>query len=386
MLATGLPNCEVPRCHHERMKLFISSLIGGYEAQRAAVAHAAEVLRWEVLRAEDFGSRPDTPRHACLAAVREADVMVLLMGDRYGDVQDSGLSATHEEWQEAVRMQRPTLVFVEAAAERADLQDAFVAEVEGYSAGRIRESFSSPQELQDKVTRALADLQVPGLADEAEISHRALAALPAPQRGVFGGEARLYVAVAGGPRQQVLRPAEIEDRALISDLHREAMFGPNAPLDPASATQPSVNGDWLEITQERAAVSVHVDGTVLVWRTATAADVGRRQLLAGIVEEDVHERISSALRFAFEVLERIDDARRVSSVTPCAVLRDAGHTPWMTRSEMAQSPGSMSMSMGNGAETEPVILNPSMVRRSALVHDADRIAQDLTVLLRRQRK
>ena len=112
------------------------------------------------------------------------------------------------------------------------------------------------------MTRALADLQVPGLADEAEISHRALAALPAPQRGVFGGEARLNVAVAGGPRQQVLRPAEIEDRALISDLHRESMFGPNAPLDPASATQPSVNGDWLEITQERAAVSVHVDGTV----------------------------------------------------------------------------------------------------------------------------
>ena len=368
------------------MKLFISSLIGGYGDERAAVAHAAKVLRWEVLRAEDFGARPDTPQHACLEAVRQADVVVLLMGADYGDVQASGVSPTHEEWREAARSQRPMLVFVEAAVERDDLQNAFVDEVEGWSTGRFRASFTSPQDLQDKVTRALADLQMPGPADEAEIAQRAISALPESQRGMFVGGARLHVAVAGGPRQQVLRPAEIEDHELINDLQRDAMFGQNATLDRLSATQPSVNGDWLAITQERAAVSVHADGTVLVSRAAVAAERPRDTMLASIVEEDVHEQISGALRFAFDVLERIDPDHRVTSVVACAALRDAAHSPWMTRTEVAESARSMSVSMGSGAHTEPVILNPSMVRRSALVHDADRIAQDLTVLLRRQHK
>ena len=64
------------------MKLFISSLIGGYEAERAAVGHAASALRWELLRAEDFGARPETPQQACLQAVREADAVVLVLGHR----------------------------------------------------------------------------------------------------------------------------------------------------------------------------------------------------------------------------------------------------------------------------------------------------------------
>ena len=54
------------------MKVFISSLISNYRRQREAVASAARSVRCEVLRAEDFGARPDTPQQACLAAVRLA--------------------------------------------------------------------------------------------------------------------------------------------------------------------------------------------------------------------------------------------------------------------------------------------------------------------------
>jgi hypothetical protein len=368
------------------MKLFISSLIGGYEDERAAIAHAATVLRWEVLRAEDFGARADTPRQACLEAVRVADVVVLVMGADYGAIQDGGLSATHEEWREAAKAQKPTLVFVESVDDRDEDQRAFVEEVEGWSAGRFRESFSSPDELQDKVTRALSDLRAPGLADEAEVIRRAMAALPQSTRGTFGGSAKLDIAVAGGPRQQVLRPAEIEDSVLINDLQREAMFSVNATLDPQAATKPSINGDRLQITQDAAEVAIHADGTILISRAAVSSSgVNRTGVITSIVEEEMRERIAGALRFALEVLDRIDPSHRITDVVAAAALRDAGHTPWRTRAEVTASPGSATMPMGSG-DNGPVTLSPPMVRRVALVHEADRIAEDLAVLLRRQHR
>ena len=186
------------------MRLFISSLISGYQAERDAVASAARVLRWDVLRAEDFGARPDTPQQACLLAVREADAVVLVLGSRYGAVQPSGLSATHEEWREAKRSQKPVLVFVEDVADLEPMQQQFLDEVQGWAAGRFRESFRTHDELRDKVTRAIADLSATGLADEEDMQARALAALPGPHQSAFGSSPLLIVAVAGGPRQQVL--------------------------------------------------------------------------------------------------------------------------------------------------------------------------------------
>ena len=113
------------------MKVFVSSLIGGYEPYRAAVAEAAEMLGHTVSRAEDLGATPASPQQACLGLVRDGDVVVLLMGERYGAVQPSGLSATHEEYREA-RERKPVLVFVEEQVTREELQAAFLP---GPSAG-----------------------------------------------------------------------------------------------------------------------------------------------------------------------------------------------------------------------------------------------------------
>ncbi len=75
------------------MRIFISSVISGMESFRDAVERAARTLGHEVLRAEDFGAQPDSPQIACLSAVRQAQAVILLIGDRYGATQPSGLSA-----------------------------------------------------------------------------------------------------------------------------------------------------------------------------------------------------------------------------------------------------------------------------------------------------
>ena len=368
------------------MKLFISSLIGGYESERAAVGSAATVLRWAVLRAEDFGSRPDTPQQACLQAVREADAVVLVLGSRYGAVQQSGLSATHEEWKEANRAEKPVLVFVEAVTDREPPQDQFVDEVQGWAVGRFRESFRSPEELRDKVTRALADLAVTGLADEQDMQARALAALPAVGHDVVRSGPKLTIAIAGGPRQQVLRPAEIEDALLLEELQRDAMFGVDAPLDRRAATDPHVQGSRLRIVQDHAEVTVDEDGSITVTRLAvTSGDRRATAVISCIVEEDLQDSIARVLRFAFVVLERIDPTHRLTDVVPAVVLYDTGYTPWRTRAEAAANPNAASMRSGR-SERGPVTRTPSAVRRAALAHDAGRIAEDLTVLLRRQHR
>ncbi|EKT4443992.1 TPA: DUF4062 domain-containing protein, partial [Stenotrophomonas maltophilia] len=48
------------------MKVFISSLISGVEAERAAVKRAVERLGHAPIMAEDFGARPSSPQVACL--------------------------------------------------------------------------------------------------------------------------------------------------------------------------------------------------------------------------------------------------------------------------------------------------------------------------------
>ena len=104
-----------PERSRAAMKIFLSSVIRGFEAYRDASARAARALRHEVKRAEDFAASSATPQQACLAGVRWAEAVILLLGVRYGDRQASGISPTHEGYREA-RERCPVLFFVERGA------------------------------------------------------------------------------------------------------------------------------------------------------------------------------------------------------------------------------------------------------------------------------
>ena len=73
------------------MKIFISSLIRGFEEYRDAAGRVARELDHEVVRAEDFPASVGTPQQACLEGVRQSDLLLLLVFDRYGATQASGL-------------------------------------------------------------------------------------------------------------------------------------------------------------------------------------------------------------------------------------------------------------------------------------------------------
>ena len=138
------------------MKVFISSVISGMEKFRDAVDEAIGTLKHEVVRAEGFGASPASPRIACLEGVRSSDATVLILGQRYGDKQSKGLSATHEEYKEAREAQQTVVVMIQKDVSREPLQQKFIQEVRDWETGHYTGSFGTREELFRETIRVIA--------------------------------------------------------------------------------------------------------------------------------------------------------------------------------------------------------------------------------------
>ncbi len=231
------------------MKVFISSLISGMEAERAAVKHSIEMLGHKAVMAEDFGARAASPQVACMSGLRDSDLVILVLGPRYGAKQGSGLSATHEEFREA-QNRKPILTFVENSDADSD-QAALVQETSGWEGGLYRASFATPQELGDKVARALHNYALANATaplNPAALKERALELLPKMRRD--GSTALFQLAVATGPYQTVLRPAEMEAQALTDALQQRALFGQPSLFNRTLGIESSFGNGALVIEQK----------------------------------------------------------------------------------------------------------------------------------------
>jgi hypothetical protein len=363
------------------MKVFISSVEAGYQHYRAVAQEAVQTLGHQVLRAEEWPTSAQTPQQACLAAVRDSDLVVLLIGSQYGAVQQTGLSATHEEYREA-RGLKPVLVFVESDVDHESKQQTFLSEVEAWATGHFRRSFSTPELLRDLVLRALHDHELAmsaGPVDEESLLERARALIP--RRTGSSGSPQLLLAIAGGPYQQVLRPVELEDAELAVDLHREASFGEHPVLDRLESTRPTVRNGALAVEQRTGSILINEVGEIRIVQPARNEGSGRMVEIPALIEEDVVASLARGLRFAGWLLDRVDAPRRLTDVVAVVSLLDVGYMAWRTRAEHTASPGSGSMGSGGGDVT--VVLNPPRRHRQALTHDADRMAEDFAALLRR---
>jgi hypothetical protein len=311
-------------------------------------------------------------------------MMLLLVGERYGAIQASGLSATHEEYREA-RERKPVFVFVQAGVSRETGEQQFLDEVQAWATGHLRASFSTPEELKAAVIRALHDYALATAtagANEGEMATRAHQLISAMSSG--RGEPQLLVAITAGPHQQVIRPVELEDPALARDIQREALFGQHAVFSPQQGMTTAVRGNALILEQADASVLVDQAGSVRIAQPARRGTARRGTEIPALIEEDVANSLATSLRFAGWLLDRVDSVRRLSDVVVAAHLADAGYMAFRTRAEHAASPNSAAM--GSGSDDPTVMLTPARRHRRALNQDAGRIAQDLTVLLRRSRR
>jgi hypothetical protein len=366
------------------VRVFISSVITGYEIFRDAAAAAIESLGHEVIRAEDFGASPATPQQACLGGVREADAVVLLVGARYGAAQPSGLSATHEEYHEA-RESKPLLVFVECGAVREPEQEAFLTEVRGWAGGQMTEDFETAEGLRAAVTRQLHRFEMSqqvGTADPNEMQGRAMQLLPGDDRNSH--KSALILAVAGGPRQSILRPAKIESTDLYEELLQRASFGPHRLLDTRHGTQRAIRGDALLLEQPDASILLNEEGSVRIMIPAHAQDDDSLTSLMVIIHEVIEERLTQGLRYVDHVLDHIDPTHRLTRLAIVVAVHGAEHMGWRSRAEHVRSPNSVHIS--TRATGGAVGLAPPDRARGALRTSAHEIAVDLAIRLRRKQQ
>ena len=368
------------------MKVFISSVIAGFESHREAAASAVETLDCEVVRAEDFGATASSPQEACLAGVREADLTILLLGERYGAKQPSGLSATHEEYREAQGRQ-PVLAFVQEEVDYEAPQADFIREVREWETGSLTGSFTTEDDLRGAVIRGLHLFAVSvasGPVDERELLALADEGVDDPSASkLYGGEPEVVLSLAAGPRREILRPSELENDSLARKLQQEVLFGTHSlfAVEPGAST--ALRGGWLVVSQDCASVELNSAGDIVIRQSAEAANRDVFQIPA-LIEENVCSSLAGALKFSAVILDHIDSAKRLSHVAAAAALTEVGIQEWRTRDEHDRSPNSGSFGMGT--DRAVVHLNPAVRTRAEFSQRPDELAHDLMFLLRRELK
>jgi Domain of unknown function (DUF4062) len=155
------------------LRVFPSSTDNDLHEHRTAVIEAILRMQQFPIDMRYFNAQATgTSSSNSVERVGEADVVILLIAWRYGSVQSNdGLSITHEEYREAVRLNKPILAFLaDKATETMDrVEDlfpsdkrdpdhaaqmhAFRQEVKG--SGRIVDTFDMPTDLGMKVAAAL---------------------------------------------------------------------------------------------------------------------------------------------------------------------------------------------------------------------------------------
>src|SRR5262249_5267671 len=156
---------------------------------------------------------------------------VLLLGASYGSAEGDSISPTEEEYREA-RERGDVLVFVQSGVSREPRQERFVNEVRQWAGGHYTGSFSTPAELQDRVTTALHELELSrsaGPVNESEMRERAHALLPRSHRST--SSPRLCAILVGAPKQQIIRPAALETPELVEQILQAATFGTHRVFD-----------------------------------------------------------------------------------------------------------------------------------------------------------
>jgi hypothetical protein len=368
------------------MKIFISSLIAGYEDMRAAAVAAVRSLGHDPITAESLDAGVTSARIACLQGVRDADLVVMILGASYGAIQpNSDLSATHEEWREA-KDRRPVIAFVQEGVDREPRQADFVREVQDWTGGLFRGGFRDAEDLREKITRTIHRLELSTAAvavDASEMLARAQGLIPREDRGfVRMTGPLLHIAVVGGPAQTILRPIEIERPELARALLREATYGEHTIFDPAYGSKQTLRDGVLQLTQETGAdVLLDERGSVRL-SLPVARGAG---MIGALIEENVADTLGRGLAQAADILERIDDAQRLSRLVVAVGLGGGGTMGWRTRGEDAASPNSMTVSHAfQQGELPPVHFQPPDKPRAALAFDRARMVEDLVTLLKRQ--
>jgi len=171
------------------IRVFVSSVSRGLEPVRTQIISDLQTAGYDIGAMERFGAQPQPPIDVCLREVRNAGVIVLLIGPRYGSLLPQGISYTQAEFREAQGNGIPVLAFrLPDDANLPSEEATRLAEFETEVGAATTYAAVSPSESLDRLsTRVLAALS--SAISRGELVHRF---------SVFQRYERFFAAQLGG--------------------------------------------------------------------------------------------------------------------------------------------------------------------------------------------
>jgi hypothetical protein len=364
----------VPQNDHVR--IFISSVRAGLEAERDALPGLIKALGHEPVRFEDFTAQQHPSREACILGVESSDAYILLLGPHYGTAfPETGHSATHDEWVTAQRLGLPRYVLRKDGVPFDAEQQAFERTLGDYGSGRFWKTFTDVAGAQLAVAGVIHELtQAPGVLDfgplEATPDVRWLSD-GSQNRGSYSGQPLLEVHVipVAGQRvsarvlDQVLEglPGRVRNAGLVNatDAVKTDHITDGVRLDVPAPQEGRYGGSY---PGSLASVRVLSDGQI-----AVAFRLPHDSMGSILDPEDLTAQVVSGLRLAGQIdptrAPRIAVGVGLSSRTMLSVAK-------------AGQPSRNSASMSS--VSEPVHVEPDeAMSRAALDRGADEVAVGL---------
>ena len=112
-----------------KLSVFISST-SDLKQWRNAATKALSELNIDGSKFEEWPSSPNAPIEECLLNIIESDAFILLLGKNYGSPKHLKLSATHLEYRQANKHNKPIFAYLLKSMEREPEQVAFIKEIE----------------------------------------------------------------------------------------------------------------------------------------------------------------------------------------------------------------------------------------------------------------
>ena len=290
-------------------KVFISSVVQGFEDYRRAAREAVLLLRQEPVMAEDFEARSMSPQLACLEGVRSSDIYMGLFGRKYS-------APTKEEFSEAQRLEKEILVLIKEGS-RDPEQEEFLRSVEDWQSGYFRNTFADAQDLRDKVIAALhsslyrLDQQAVDPAHyRIPIDRYDWGSRPTPQGSVWFG----IVICPDCFAPRLISPFDLGKPGFQKEIMRLALLGDIPLSDVGRGTETQVHENTLILSQVlqrqyprilHRLLEIHTEGILVLGSILSENASPGRFLDHYIIDaQEVAQTLRCALTFAYDFYQQ----------------------------------------------------------------------------------
>lgn len=388
-----MENYSSPQDIHIRPRVFVSSVIEGFQAYREVARQAIKNSGGEpILVNEDFPSLMDSPRNVCLDAVDSADFFISIVGERGGWKTPSGKLVMEEEYERACLKKLPILVFLQDIERDSDAQ-IFAKRLSDYIDGSFRVAFKSPAELKAKLEKSLTPLLSRSVEKHMK-KDELIKFLEEPY--LIADETSLRFILAPEREEEVIDPIIFDHEDFIRNVYAIGHSKEVNLFDYLRQKEQGIEEESLVIHQfdprgsrkdtiEEVRLELNESGQIVIDSNVTHRVI-RGQHNSGFLDmmvvacEDIETVLNASFRFVAALFDSIDRFKRYQRFFYNVVLSNIGYR------ELVKEPKEQSSYSSNVfRDNKPIIVfnEPRIINRIDLHSPKDEISRVLVLLARK---